>query len=104
VPHRLGLGTAARTFETFCSDTLPLLLLPTEQVEALYGSAAVALVPGDDPAGFVEDALRQPEPYWEAVLATRAHLSEHHSFERRFDDLAAILGTAALTPSASAAR
>jgi hypothetical protein len=101
--RHLGLVTT-RTFETFCSDTLPLLLLPTEQVEALYGSAAVALVPGDDPAGFVEDALRQPEPYWEAVLATRAHLSEHHSYERRFDDLAAILGTAALTPSASAAR
>jgi hypothetical protein len=101
--RHLGLVTT-RTFETFCSDALPLLLLPTEQVEALYGSAALALVPGDDPAGFVEDALRRPEPYWDAVLGTRAHLAKHHSYERRFDNLAAILGTAALAPSAPAAR
>ena len=37
------------------------------------------------------DALRRPAVYWDAVLATRAHLAAHHSFEARFKELLAIL-------------
>ena len=83
-----------RTFETFCADTLPVLMLPRDLVEAVYGPAALALVPGEDLAAHLEAALNRPEPYWEAVLRTRAHLARHHSFERRFEQLAAILGDA----------
>jgi hypothetical protein len=87
--NELGLVTN-RTFETFAADTMPLLMLPSALVEATYGSAALALVPGADVAGHIEDMLRRPEHYWEAVLHTRQYLAEHHSFARRFEELTAI--------------
>ena len=91
--RRLGLVTN-RTFETFQADTIPLLVLPAELVEPIYGRAAPLLAPGDnaeDVAWRLEDALRRPEVYWDAVLRTRAHLAEHHSYRRRFRELMAIL-------------
>ncbi len=42
-------------------------------------------------AGRLRDMLRHPEPYWDAVLKTRAHLAREHSFARRFKELLAIL-------------
>lgn len=88
----LGLVTN-RTFETFCADTIPILMLPEEQVEALYGPQARLLAPGDDPAGRLQDMLKRPEVYWDAVLQARAHLAEHHSVEKRFQQLLGILGS-----------
>jgi hypothetical protein len=88
--RHLGYATI-RTFETFEADALPILMLPRDYVEATYGRAALALVPGDDVASFMKDALRRPEPYWQAVLDTRVHLARHHSFARRFEELAALL-------------
>jgi len=88
--NHLGLVTN-RTFETFCADTIPLLMLPERQVEAIYGADALVLVPGDNIAGRVGDMVRRPEVYWNAVLKTRAHLAEHHSYQQRFQQLLAIL-------------
>jgi hypothetical protein len=79
-----------RSFETFHADTVPLLMLPKPFVEAVYGPAALALVPGDDIAGYLTKSLKEPEPIWDAVLKTRAHLAKHHSYARRFDELATI--------------
>jgi hypothetical protein len=79
-----------RSFETFHADTVPLLMLPRPFVEAIYGPAALALVPGEDIAGYLTRALKEPEPIWDAVIKTRAHLAEHHSYARRFDELAAL--------------
>jgi len=86
----LGLVTN-RTFETFCTDTMPLLMLPDDQVEAIYGPHARPLAPGDKVADRLEDMMRHPEVYWDAVLKTRLHLSEHHSYQQRFKELLAIL-------------
>jgi hypothetical protein len=86
----LGLVTN-RTFETFCADTMPLLMLPDDLVEAIYGPHARPLAPGDDVVGRLEDMMRHPEVYWDAVLKTRLHLSEHHSYQQRFKELLAIL-------------
>ncbi|HEX6000131.1 MAG TPA: hypothetical protein VFZ16_12175 [Hyphomicrobiaceae bacterium] len=88
--RHLGYATI-RTFETFEADTLPILMLPRDYVEATYGPAALALVPDGDVGPFMKDALRRPEPYWQAVLDTRAHLARHHSFAQRFRELAALL-------------
>jgi hypothetical protein len=88
--NRLGLVTN-RTFETFCADTLPLLMLPERAVEAIYGPAARPLAPGEDVAGRLRDMMRRPEAFWQAVLDTRAHLAQHHSFRKRFQELLAIL-------------
>lgn len=89
--RHLGFVTV-RTFETFQADTLPVLMLPRDFVEAVYGPAALALAPGDDVAAHLTDALERPEPYWEAVLRTREHLARHHSFARRFAELEALAG------------
>jgi hypothetical protein len=88
--NHLGL-VGNRTFETFCADTIPLLMLPQDFVEAIYGSAAKPLMPGDDVAGRIQDMRRRPEYYWDAVLKVRAHLAECHSIQRRFKELLAIL-------------
>jgi hypothetical protein len=88
--NHLGLVTN-RTFETFCADTIPLLILPENVVETIYGPDARPLAPDDDVTKRLEDILRRPEVYWEAVLKTRTHLSQHHSYEQRFKDLLAIL-------------
>jgi hypothetical protein len=88
--RHLGYATI-RTFETFEADALPILMLPRDYVEATYGPAALALVPGDDVGAFMKDALRRPEPYWQAVLDTRAHLARHHSLAQRFQELEALI-------------
>ena len=85
--RHLGFVTN-RTFETFYADTVPVLMLPREFVAAIYGEAALALVPGESVAAHLEDALRQPEVYWDAVLQTRAHLAASHSYAQRFQELA----------------
>jgi hypothetical protein len=85
----LGLVTG-RTFETFHADTIPVLMLPQPLVAQIYGPAALALVPGDDIAAFLTDALARPAFYWDAVIKTRAHLAKHHSYARRLEELAAL--------------
>lgn len=89
--RHLGLVTN-RTFETFHADSLPVLMLPREFVAAIYGEAALALVPGDDIAAHLDDALGRPEAYWDAVLQTRAHLARRHSYAQRLRELAALTG------------
>lgn len=88
--NELGLVTN-RTFETFCSDTVPLLMLPDQMIDSVYGPAARRLALNDDVVAHIKDILRHPDPYWDAILKTRAHLAERHSFERRFQELLAIL-------------
>ena len=88
--RHLGLVTT-RTFETFYADSLPVLMLPRDFVAAVYGAEAVKLVPGDDLAGHLTDALNRPEPYWDAVLQTRSHLARHHSYAQRFRELGALV-------------
>ena len=89
----LGLVTG-RTFETFHADTIPVLMLPQPLVAQIYGPAALALVPGDDIAAFLTDALARPAFYWDAVIKTRAHLAKHHSYSRRLEELAALAARA----------
>lgn len=88
--RHLGFVTN-RTFETFYADTLPVLMLPEDIVVAVYGPAALALVPGDDLGAHLTDALRRPEHYWDAVLQTRAHLAQHQSYAQRFQELATLI-------------
>jgi len=88
--NHLGLVTN-RTFETFCSDTVPLLMLPNQMIESIYGPAARLLAVGEDVAGHIQDIMCRPEVYWDAILKTRAYLADRHSFQRRFEELSAIL-------------
>ena len=88
--NHLGLVTT-RTFETFCSDTIPILMLPEHLVDAIYSADARPLAPREDIAGKLNDMMHQPEVYWDAVLKTRAYLAQHHSYHQRFKELLAIL-------------
>jgi hypothetical protein len=88
--NALGLVTN-RTFETFLADTLPLVMLPETLAEAIYGPDVRPLVPGDDIAGRLADMMRDPEPYWEAVLRVRHFLAERHSYRQRLSEFAALL-------------
>lgn len=88
--NHLGIVTN-RTFETFCSDTVPLLMLPEPMIDAIYGPAARPLRAAEDVAGHIQDIQRRPELYWDAILKTRRYLADRHSFERRLEELSAIL-------------
>lgn len=89
---KLGIVTV-RSFETFYADTIPVLCLPCSLVEAVYGPAALKLVPDDgDVAGHLTGALARPVEYWQAVLDTREHLAREHSYERRYDELIRLTG------------
>ncbi len=90
--NHLGLVTN-RTFETFCADTMPLLMLPEQIVDTIYGVDARPLAPGNDVAGRLEDIMHRPAFYWDAVLKTRAHLTRNHSYQQRFRELLTILGS-----------
>lgn len=90
--RELGLVTN-RTFETFHANSIPVLMLPTAFVEAIFGPAAVRLVPGENIASHLERIIDDPEAAWDAVLKTREHLATHHSFKERFKQLA-MLGSA----------
>jgi hypothetical protein len=88
--NELGLVTN-RTFETFCADTVPLLFLGETLVDGIYGPDAQQLRVTDDPGAFIQSVRTNPLPYWDAVLKTRRHLTEHHSYETRFNELLAHL-------------
>ncbi len=86
----LGLVTN-RMFETFCADTIPLLALPADMVERIFGPDARPLLLDGNVTARLRDMLRKPEQYWDAVLKTRAYLADHHSYQHRFQQLLAIL-------------
>lgn len=94
--RELGFVTN-RSFETFYADALPILMLPREFVAAVYGPAALALVPEGDVGQHMVDALRRPETYFQALWQTRAHLARQHSYQHRFEQLEQLAkdGTAA---------
>src|SRR5205807_9023804 len=75
-PHLPSFPTRRSSdLETFCSNTIPLLMLPEQIVEKMHGSAALRLIPGEDLAARLDDIMHRPEFYWDAVLKTRAHLA-----------------------------
>jgi hypothetical protein len=88
--NELGL-VSNRIFETFAADTMPLLLLPEPLVVSIYGQHATPLILGDDIAGQLEDMIRNPLPYWEAIARVRKHLFAHHSYHQRLSELTDLL-------------
>ena len=98
--RELGFVTN-RTFETFLADTVPVLMLPADFVKEIYGPAALKLAPTEGVARHLESLLDDPVAAWEAVLATRAHLSSHHSFKNRLAELEALGSTPVKMKAAS---
>jgi hypothetical protein len=88
--NELGLMTN-RMFETFLADTIPLVMVPRSLAESIYGPAVRPLLPTNDIAGWLQDMMRHPEPYWEAIAAVRQHLTVHHSYRQRLSELVDLL-------------
>jgi hypothetical protein len=80
-----------RTFETFCADTVPLILIDPEMAVRVYGPSAEQLIPEDDVVTHMKRVLADPEPAWEAVHRIRLHLAKHHSYKNRFEELIDLL-------------
>ena len=78
-------------FEIFCADTIPLLMLDRDHVEAVYGPAARELVLSGNVAAKLLDALRRPDDYRAVVDEVRRHLIAHHAYDRLVEDLVAAL-------------
>jgi hypothetical protein len=88
--NELGL-VSNRIFETFLADTVPLVMVPDALATAICGPAVRPLVCGTDIAERLEEVLRNPEPYWDAVERVREHLATHHSYRQRLTELVALL-------------
>jgi hypothetical protein len=88
--NELGLVTN-RTFETFLADTVPLVMLPEGLAEAIYGPDVHPLVPGGDIADRLQEIMRDPEPYWDAIGRVRQYLATHHSYMQRLSELVALI-------------
>ena len=80
-----------RTFETFCTDTIPLIMFNPTLAEHVYGPEAIKLIPDNDIITHINNIIESPQYYWQAVIDIRKHLSLHHSFEHRFSELETIL-------------
>lgn len=76
-------------FEIFCADTIPLLMLDRDHVEAVYGPAARELVLSGQVAEKLLDALRRPDYYRGVVEDVRRHLIAHYSYDQRVEELVA---------------
>jgi hypothetical protein len=88
--NELGLVTN-RMFETFVADTIPLVMVPRSLAESIYGPSVRALLPANDIASWLQEVMRNPEPYWEAIGAVRQHLTVNHSYRQRLTELIALL-------------
>jgi hypothetical protein len=89
--NELGLITN-RMFETFLADTIPLVMIPDALAKSIYGASVQPLVPPSDIASWLQDMIRNPEPYLEAVLGVRQYLTVHHSYRQRLAELVDVLG------------
>lgn len=78
-------------FEIFYADTIPLLMLDPEHATAVYGPAARELVLSGDIGAKLLDALERPDDYRAVVQDVRRHLSVHHSYDTRIEELIAFL-------------
>jgi len=90
--RRLKILTS-KYFEIFAADTIPLVMLPPEHAELVYGSAGreLALCDGFPIADKLLDALQHPQKYHEIIQGVRHHLMTHHSYQVRVQQLVTAL-------------
>lgn len=81
----------SKYFEIFCADTIPLLMIDPDLAESVYGPAGRELALHECIAEKLLDAIERPRRYREIVEAVRCHLTRHHSYHNRLQELAAAL-------------
>ena len=84
--QRLRFVTS-KYFETLCADTIPLVMVPPDWAEEVYGPAGRELAVCNHIEHTLLDAREKPDRYRNAVEAVRRHLNSHHSYQRRVEEL-----------------
>lgn len=84
----------SKYFEIFCADTIPLVLLDPDHAESVYGPAGRELSLHHGIEERLLDALASPGKYREIVEEVRRHLTEHHSYRQRVEELISALAGA----------
>ena len=81
----------SKYFEIFCANTIPLVMLDPDHEESVYGPAGRELALHDGIGDKLLDVLSRPHKYREIVEQVRRHLVQHHSYQRRLQELVAAL-------------
>jgi len=88
----------SKYFEIVCADTIPLVMLPPEQVEEVYGPAGREIALHEDIENKLLDVLTNTQRYRDAVIEIRRHLEVHHSYRRRVQELVDALACTHTSP------
>jgi hypothetical protein len=81
----------SKYFEIFAADTIPLVMVDPNHMEAVYGPAGRGLALYDSVGDKLLDALSRPGKYRDIVEAVRCHLGAHHSYHNRVQELVTAL-------------
>jgi hypothetical protein len=77
----------SKYFEIFVADTIPLMMLDPDDAANVYGPAGRELALDGDIAAKLLDALSRSTAYREIVREVRQHLTAHHSYHKRMEEL-----------------
>jgi hypothetical protein len=88
--RRLRMLTS-KFFEIFTADTIAFVMLDPEHAESVYGPAGKELALYDGIENKLLDALHRPLKYRKIMEEVRRHLSIHHSYRKRLQELIAAL-------------
>ncbi|MBA3255288.1 MAG: glycosyltransferase family 1 protein [Pyrinomonadaceae bacterium] len=81
----------SKYFEIFAADTVPLVMLDPDHAASIYGPAGRELALHGAIAEKLLDALNRPQKYRDIVEEVRRHLTAHHSYRNRVQELVAAL-------------
>lgn len=88
--RRLKILTS-KYFEIFWADTIPLPALEPELAGMVYGQAGRELALDGDISEKLLDVVKRPEKYRRIAQDVRKHLAEHHSYQKRMQQLVEVL-------------
>jgi hypothetical protein len=77
----------SKFFEIFSADSIPLVMIDPDHAELVYGPAGRELALCGDIDAKLVDVLQQPKKYRQIVEEVRNHLTAHHSYGKRVQDL-----------------
>jgi hypothetical protein len=81
----------SKYFEVFSADTVPLVMIGGDLAESVYGELGRELAIDEGVDEKVADVLDHPAKYREIVQEVRLHLTTHHSYLKRVEELVAVL-------------
>src|SRR6202008_840272 len=94
----------SKFFEIFSADTIPLVGLDPDHAESVYGPSGreLTLHEKDGVAEKIVHALARPRNHRDIFKQVSFHLTEHHHYRRRIEQLTGLLSSG--RPAGGAAR